>query len=225
MKYDKQLTPYEGFFINLVIYFSALFVASFGAILARTVASIIIHTPSLADLKADAAYLFDRVYPVQAVFTVTGFLAGGFFCCYYIAYRIARKNGIRVDSFKLKMQIVPPVVAVSLINIGNGFVQMFTGIFGMQFWYPAAALTRLFGGMSNTNVLGEVSARDLMNNSFIYGTIAYKFVPQTLIVAVIECTAFGFLAYFGRKKGMERGLRARDKYFAELHGEIDQNNH
>ncbi len=218
MKYDKELTPYEGFFINVVIYFAVMIVASFGALLMRTVGSVFIRTPSLVELKADASYLFDRVYPLQGVLTTIGFLGCGFLCCFYVAYRIARKNGLKTDSYKMKLQIALPAVLVSLVNMSISFGNEFKA-FGMQFWYPAAALTRLFGGVNNADVLGEVSTRDLMNNSFIYETLAYKFLPQTFAVAVIECTAFGFLAYFGRKKGMELGLRVREQYLKEIHGE------
>ncbi|MBQ6183740.1 MAG: hypothetical protein IJK33_07630 [Clostridia bacterium] len=221
MKFDRfneERDPYEGFLINVVIYFAALIVASFGAIVMRTVGSVFIHTPSLVDLRADASYLFDSVYPLQAILTTAGFLGMGFLSCYFIAYRIARKNGKKTDPFKMKLQIALPAVLASLVNIGNGVMREFNGVFGMQFWYPAAALTRLFGGIKDANVLAEVSTRDLMNNSFIYQTLAFKFLPQTLAIAVIECVAFGFLAYFGRKKGMERGLRAREQYLDEVHG-------
>ena len=48
-KYNEERDPYEGFIINAVIYFAALIVASFGAIVMRTVGSVFIHTPSRVD--------------------------------------------------------------------------------------------------------------------------------------------------------------------------------
>ena len=219
MKYDKEVTTYENYFVNVVIYFIAMFIGSFGAIVFRTLLSFFIRTPSLADLKADAGYLFDRVYPPEAVFTTLGFLAGGFFCCYYLAYRIGKKTGIEIDTFKMKAQLAPPAFLVSLANIGFAFIDGFTGFFGMQFWYPAAVLTRLFGGFKNTDLLGEATINDLTHNSFIPDSIAYSFVPLTIVFAVIECAAFIILAYYGRKLGMRRGVAVRNAYLAEVRGE------
>ena len=218
MKYDNEKTPYEGYFINIVIYTIAMIVGSFGALICRTLVSFFVRTPSVVELKADASYLIDKVYPLDMLFTIAGFLAGGFFSCYYIAGRIAKRNGINVDTFKMKMQMLPSAAIVSFVNIYIGVMDSFSGVFGMQFWYPAAVFTRLFGGFSNTDILADLTAKDLEHNSFIPDAIAYRFLPLTLVFAVLECIAFGFLCYCGRKAGMKRGLKARENYLSEVHG-------
>ena len=218
MKYDKEKTPYEGYFINIVIYSVAMIVGSFGALICRTLVSFFVRTPSVVELKADASYLVDKVYPIEAFFTIAGFLAGGFFCCFYIAGRIAKRNGINVDTFKIKMQMLPSAAIVSFVNMFIGFMESFSGIFGMQFWYPAAVFTRLFGGFSNTDILADLTVKDLEHSGFIPDAIAFRFLPLTLVFAIIECVAFGVVCYYGRKAGMKRGLKAREDYISDVHG-------
>jgi len=219
MKYDKEQTVYEGYFFNVVIYFAAMFVGSFGAVLGRTLVSFVIRTPSLAELKADSAYLFDRVYPLEAVFTTLGFLALGFFACYFAGYKIGGKTGKLTDTFKIKLQLAPPAVIVSGISIAVGIGESFIGVFGMQFWYSAAALTRLFGGVKNTDMLGAAATSDLTQNSFVPQSLAFEFLPLTLIIAVIECSAFAVASYYGRRIGEKRGVSAREAYLKEVRGD------
>lgn len=215
---EKEKNQYEGFIYNSVIYLIAMTVGSCGALIGRTLLSFFVKTPNMAELKADGSFLFDVIYPLAGLFTAAGFIAAGFFCCYFVSYKIAYKTNKPTEVFKMKAQTVLPAVIMAVINTYMGFAQGFTGIFGMQFWYPAAWLSSLFKVIDKTNLLEYLTTGDITYSNFVLGCMKYRFNALTIVFAVILSAAFAISCYYGRRNGMEKGLKQKQEYLKTVRG-------
>ncbi len=111
--------------------------------------------------------MFNVIYPIVGFFTLAAFIFGGWYCSYFTASKIAYKTGKSVDDFKMKIQFVIPSILIFFWNTYTGFVDKFTGLLGIQFWYPAAMTSSLFGVFDKTNLLGSLTNTDLVTNNFI----------------------------------------------------------
>ena len=203
---------YEGFIFNSVIFLAAMFVGSLFPFAARTLASFFLKTPSAVDLKADGSYLFDVIYPIMGLLTLGAFLAGGFYSMYYAMGKMSYKTMKTQSGFKTKFQLAVTSVLMFGWNIYSGFADGFSGVMGIQFWYPAAVVSSLFGAVDKKNLLGSLSNADIQTNNFIINGLAYEFIPLTITAAVIYSAAFYFACYYGGKKGSEAGIKKKRDY-------------
>ncbi len=212
MKRDNEMGQFDGFLINNVIYLVAMYIASFFPFVARTLLSFMLKTPSAAELKADGSYLFDVIYPIVGFLTLAAFIAGGWYCSYYAAFKVAYRTNKYTDTFKMKLQMVFPSLAVFALNLYMGFVDKFSGMLGIQFWYPAAITSSLAGTFDKTDLLGALSNADFVTTHFILDGLACKFPWLTVMYALIYSVGFSVACYYGRKTGMNRGIKNKDAY-------------
>lgn len=219
MNKDLPKVPHDGFITNNIFYLLAMFVASMFPFAARTVLSFMLTTPNAAELKADGSWLFDVLYPIVGLVTLAAFLFGGFYACYYTASKVAYKNQKNVDPFKMKMQMVLPSILIFLLNVYYGFIERFAGLFGIQFWYPAAVTASIFRLFDKTNLLASLSAADLVTTNFILDGYAHEFAWLTVLFAVFYSAAFAFACYYGRKMGMQGGLKKKKAFLEDLRNE------
>lgn len=216
MDRDEKKGQFDGFLMNIVIYTIAMFIASLFPFVARTILSIFIKTPGMVELKADGSYLFDVIYPLVGFFTFAAFIFGGWYCCYFAAAKISYKTGDSINSFKTKIQMILPALIMFIFNVYEGFAYGFSGLMGIQFWYPAATLSSLFGTFDKTDLLGTLTNIDLETNNFVIKGIANEFVGLTILFAVLYSVLFAFACYYGRKKGMQIGIKKKTAYLDSI---------
>lgn len=219
MKRDIERGQFDGFIFNNVIYLIAMFIASLFPFLARTVLSVFLNTPNIAALKADGSYLFDVIYPVVGIFTFAAFIFGGWYCSYFTASKVAYKTCKPVDGLKMKLQLIIPSILIFVWNVYMGFADKFTGLMGIQFWYPAAVTSSVFGVFDKTDLLGSLSNTDLVTNNFILDGLSTMFPWLTLMYAVIYSACFSVACYYGRKKGMTAGIKKKSAYLSSIRNE------
>ena len=215
---DKEKGQFDGFIFNNIIYFIAMFIGSLFPFVARTALSFMIKTPHPSELKADGSYLFDVVYPLVGIFTLAAFIIGGWYCCYVVSSKVAYKTGRETDSLKMKIQMILPAILMFAWNLYFGFVDKFSGMMGIQFWYPAAVTASLFGLFDKTDLLSSLSSLDLVTNSFVLEGLFSAFPFLTVFYAVLYSAGFSVACYFGRKKGMAVGVSKKAKYLEEIRG-------
>lgn len=207
---------YSGFFYNFIIYSITMIVASLFPIFIRMIASFFIETPSVIRTELDATHLFSSVYPIFCILTTAAFIIGGYVCCYFTGYKIGYKSRVRQPKRQAKMQIVICGIFIYLWNMFFGFFEGFSGLFGFQFWYPAALTGRLFGLFDIKNMLANIDHFDIANNNFIITglnvTIWYIIFCYSLILAVL----FTWLSYRGRISGEKDGIQAREQLADEV---------
>ena len=212
MSYGK----YEGFAFNITVYTLSMVIASMFPFVARTIASFFIETPGIAKLKLDASYLFDVVYPIMGVLTIAAFLAGGYLACYFTGYKIAYKTRETQPKAKVKTHIIISGILAFAWNVYLGYSAFFSGMYGMQFWYPSAITASLFGLVDKRNLLGSLSSGDIVVTNFVITGLIFVIGFIVFVYAIIISTAFVYIAYRGRNTGERHGLEAIAKYVDEI---------
>ena len=220
MARDKEKGQLDGFIINNVIFLIAMFIGSLFPVLARTVLSFMIKTPSASELRADGSFLFDVIYPIAGFVTLAAFIFGGWYCSYVAFKKVSFKTGRDVDRFKIKIQLIAPSILMLAWNVYMGFADKFTGFMGFQFWYPAAVTSSLFGVIDKTDLLGTLSSLDLVSNSFVLDGLAYSFPWLTIFFGIVYSAVFSVACYFGRIKGMAAGIVKMIDYLLVISGEL-----
>ncbi len=218
MEGNHKSNKYDGFIYNNVVYLVAMFIGSFGALIGRILLSFFLKTPSITELDADASFYFNVIYPIAAIVTNAGFFAGGFFCCYFAAYKIGYNSSKTVDPFVMKMQYILPSFIITFVNIYEGFYEKFLGMFGFQFWYPAAVVSSWIGKIDKTDISEFIYGKDIEGTRFVLDCLAYRFNGLTILFSAIIMAAFVVICYYGRKKGMKKGIEAKEEYIKTVRG-------
>jgi hypothetical protein len=178
--------------------------------------SIFLKTPSITLTNLDASYLFNVVYPIVFIMTSAVFIMGGYVACYFTSYKIAYKARVAQPKRKAKMQIIICGIFILIWNLFFGIDNHFIGLFGIQFWYPAALTGRIFGLFDVSNMLAYVSPFDVATNSFVitglFDTIGFIIFFYSLVLT----TAFTWASYRGRISGEINGIKAINKYVEDL---------
>ncbi len=216
---NHKSNTYDGFIYNNVVYLVAMFIGSFGALIGRIVLSIFLKTPSITELHADASYYFNVIYPIAGIVTNAGFFAGGYFCCYFAAHKIAYNSSKTVDPFVMKMQFILPSFIITVINLYEGFYEKFLGMFGFQFWYPAALVSSWIGKIDKTDISEFIFNKDIQGARFVLDCLAYRFNGLTILFAAIIMAIFIVCCYYGRKRGMRKGIEEKEEYLKSIRGQ------
>jgi len=207
---------YGGFIYNFTIYSVTMIIASLVPFLARTLASFFIKTPSIIELKANASYLFDVIYPIMGVVTLAAFLFGGYAACYISGYNIAYKARGRLPENKVKTQIIVCGVFIMFWNLFFGYGSEFGGFFGSHFWYISAIFGSLIGLFDKSNLLNTLTPNDLRLNNFVITGITPLIIWIIILFSIIITGFFVYLSFKGRVKGEADGLAAKEKDVEKL---------
>lgn len=213
---NEEKTKYNGFFMNIIFYTLAGIVASLCPVIIRTVVSLFLYTPSLSELKGDASYLFNVVYPIMGLMTTAAFIGGAFLCSYFTADKIAYKSREPFPHRKAKFQMAISAFLVLVFNVWYIFPSNYSGAFGCQYWYFSASLAPLFGIVDKRDAISFMSNSDALSNFIINGLTNY-ILGIILASFVLLAVGFGFASYYGRRLGHERGFASINKYLDELH--------
>ena len=206
----------NGFLFNICIYTITLYLASLFPFIGRTIVSFFIKTPSISELKADASYLVNIIYPLMGVVTIAAFLFGGYIACYFTGFRVAYKTRAAQSRNKAKTQTIICGIIISFYNIFTGFGSSFSGMFAIQFWYPSAILGSLFGLYDKTNLLAVINNSDIRLNNFVITGLNPIIGIFIVIFAVLLSVAFVYVALRGRFKGEADGLESIKKYVEDI---------
>jgi hypothetical protein len=114
------------------------------------------------------------------------------------------------------MQMILPALIMFIVNVYEGFAYSFSGLMGIQFWYPAATLSSLFGAFDKTNLLETLTDIDFETNNFVVKGIANEFLGLTILFAVLYSVLFSIVCYYGRKKGIQAGIKKKTAYLDSI---------
>lgn len=213
---DEQSTKHSGFLFNIFVYTVAGVIASMFPVAMRTVLSIFLRTPSLSELKGDASYLFNVIYPVMAFFTTAALMAGAFVCSYFTAKKLAYNLRVGISLRKSKIQMAISAFLVLAINVWYIFPSDYSGLFGCQYWYASATFASLFGVLDKHNALSYMTNSDALSSFIITGATNY-ILGFILTSFVVMAVGFAFASYYGRKLGCKHGLEKINAFLDELH--------
>ncbi|MDL2287187.1 hypothetical protein LJB90_01305 [Eubacteriales bacterium OttesenSCG-928-G02] len=216
MDNEKYTTKYEGFLINISMLIIAFIITSIAPFVVRIVLSIFIKTPGMIELKADATYLFNVVYPIVGTITTASFLLCGWYSGYYIGKKVAYQTRVLPNIKQTKMYHAVTGILVYIINMYVGISFMFEGIFGAHLWYYPAILASWFGIFDKSNLLGEVSGRTLAVTNFIIPELTPRFIVIIIIFSLIVFPAMVILSYRGMYAGSKKGIADREEFSREL---------
>ncbi|MEG1743343.1 MAG: hypothetical protein RR246_04170, partial [Clostridia bacterium] len=172
---DKEITKYGGFWFNTIVFTLTLIIASVFPVIARTLLSFAIETPSLSSLHSDASPLFDFIYPLMGVVTSAAYIGGCYYCTNYTAKKLAYKSRSSFDSMAAKLQIGIAMVVSTGINLYIAIPEKFSGAFGIQYWYLPATFASIFGIFDKTNLLADSTTADLGYANFVLKGITARF--------------------------------------------------
>lgn len=213
---EKKL---DGFIFSFVIYFISMLIASMMPFVSRFIASFFLTTPSIAELKADGSYLFNVIYPIMGVISISAFLLGGYVACYFTSYKVAYKTRKAQKKLKIKMQIITVGFFIFVWNVYSGFISSFIGLYSIQFWYPSALTSSILGLVDKKNLLVYLNDFDIDMSNFVITGINPVIGFITFAYAIIISIPFVFFAYKGRLKGEADGLISIAKYAEDLKNE------
>ncbi|MEG2003711.1 MAG: hypothetical protein RR057_03840, partial [Clostridia bacterium] len=121
------------------------------------------------------------------------------------------------DSMAAKLQIGIAMVVSTGINLYIAIPEKFSGAFGIQYWYLPATFASIFGIFDKTNLLADSTTADLGYANFVLKGITARFWGLIFLYVFILTVATGFVAYYARKNGCQKGLSVLQKDLDDIH--------